>query len=106
MSASYRVSYSSQAARELSHLPRETQQRIRKAVDDLATGPRPPGCKKLEGEMYRIRVGSYRVIYSISDEALFVLVLRIGHRGQNVYRALAELKKRAQAAKPEKPKKR
>ena len=45
--------------------------------------PRPPGCKKLEGKRsyYRIRVGDYRVIYTINDGILRVLVVEVGHRG-------------------------
>jgi mRNA interferase RelE/StbE len=48
---------------------------------------RPPGCLKLAGEpdLYRIRVGPYRIIYQVKDEALTVLVLAIGHR-REIYR--------------------
>ena len=53
----------------------------------LANDPRPPGCDKLAGveNLYRIRVGDYRVVYQIRDEMLLVLVVKIGHR-REVYR--------------------
>jgi len=59
---------------------------IKKSVNDLAKNPRPFGCAKLAGyeNHYRIRVGIYRVIYSIKDNILTVEVIKIDHR-KNVY---------------------
>jgi mRNA interferase RelE/StbE len=55
-------------------------------LDALRSEPRPPDVKKLKGrEGWRIRVGDYRVIYSITDKELLVLVVRIGHRSE-IYR--------------------
>ncbi|MDJ0899633.1 MAG: type II toxin-antitoxin system RelE/ParE family toxin [Xenococcus sp. MO_188.B8] len=56
-------------------------------IDALATEPRPEGVVKLKGEenLYRIRVGDYRVIYNVQDDRLLVLVVKVGHRG-DVYR--------------------
>lgn len=56
-------------------------------MDALAGDPRPKGVKKLFGldDLYRIRVGEYRVVYQIQDNRLIVLVVRIGHR-KDVYR--------------------
>jgi len=53
----------------------------------LANNPRPFGSDKLAGpeELYRVRVGDYRIVYQIQDEALLVLVVKIGHR-REVYR--------------------
>jgi mRNA interferase RelE/StbE len=53
----------------------------------LEQNPRPPGCKQLAGDsgFYRIRVGDYRVIYSIEDDVLLVLVLKVGPR-RDIYR--------------------
>lgn len=61
--------------------------RIVAAIDALAEELRPSGVKKLVGSehTYRIRVGDYRVVYSIEDRLLVVLVERIRHRGE-VYR--------------------
>ena len=52
----------------------------------LATDPRPRGCRKLTGydDIFRIRVGRYRIIYSVEDSKLIILILKIGHR-QDIY---------------------
>ena len=61
--------------------------RLIAAMRGLASQPRPPGCEKLVGpdNLYRIRVGDYRIVYQARDEVLLVLVLKIGHR-REVYR--------------------
>ena len=53
----------------------------------LAADPRPPGCEKLSGirDLYRVRQGDYRIVYSIADRVLTVEVIKIGHR-REVYR--------------------
>jgi len=60
---------------------------IKKAINDLSQNPRPFGCVKLTGSEnhYRIRIGIYRVIYSIKDDILTVEVIKIDHR-KDVYR--------------------
>jgi mRNA interferase RelE/StbE len=79
--SSYRISFALKAARQLAKLPRTVQQRIRPRIDALATNPRPRGVVKLAGAdgVYRLRVGDHRVIYQVEDDALLVLVLKIGH---------------------------
>jgi mRNA interferase RelE/StbE len=61
--------------------------RLREAIDGLAENPRPPDYVKLKGndEVYRVRVGDYRVIYQIQDAVLIVVVVEIGHR-REIYR--------------------
>jgi mRNA interferase RelE/StbE len=75
------------AEKALAAVARADQRRIARAIDGLATNPRPRGAVKLAGEdgLWRIRAGDYRVIYSVQDGALLVLVIRIGHR-REVYR--------------------
>lgn len=84
--ANYVVEFTPRAKRELEKLPKLIQQRLRPRIDALAGDPRPPGVKALAGvaDRWRIRVGDYRVVYTIKDEVLLVLVLRIGHR-RDVY---------------------
>jgi mRNA interferase RelE/StbE len=61
-------------------------ERIRRAIDDLADNPRPTGSRNVRGrESRRIRVGDYRIIYEIDDEERVVDVLQVGHR-RDVYR--------------------
>jgi mRNA interferase RelE/StbE len=83
----YRIQFAPSASHQLGRLPRIVQRRIAMRIDQLAINPRPRGSIKLAGEddLYRIRVGKYRVIYVIHDDQLIVLVLRIGHR-RDVYR--------------------
>jgi mRNA interferase RelE/StbE len=61
--------------------------RLRAAIDALEQEARPAGCVKLAGlpDLYRIRVGDYRIIYRVKETELVVLVLSIGHR-REVYR--------------------
>jgi mRNA interferase RelE/StbE len=70
-------------------LPRELLERIRRSIAQLAVNPRPPGCKRLTGreDLYRIRVGDWRIIYAIVTEESTVLVTDIAPRGR-VYRDL------------------
>jgi mRNA interferase RelE/StbE len=74
------------AQKQLAQISPPDQDRIVSAIQDLADTPRPAGCKKLSGRpAWRIRIGSYRVIYEIYDDTLLVLVVTIGHR-REVYR--------------------
>ena len=83
---SYRVALTSGAAKELHKLPNQVVERIFPRMESLASNPRPPGCKKMQGgdREYRIRAGDYRVVYTIDDKNLLVEVTRIRHR-KDVY---------------------
>lgn len=83
----YQVEIQRSAEKELAALPSNLQARIFKAIDGLATDPRPNGCKKLSGSKnaYRVRVGEYRIVYEIYDGVLVVIVIRVAHR-RDVYR--------------------
>jgi mRNA interferase RelE/StbE len=61
--------------------------RLAPHISALADEPRPVGSKRLAGsdDLYRIRVGAYRVVYRVEDDVLLVLVLKLGHR-RDVYR--------------------
>ena len=86
--ASYKVFIKPSAAKEIEAVGRrEDRQRIVTRIRSLARDPRPFGSEKLSGkdDLYRIRVGRYRVVYSVGDAELAVLVVRIGHR-KDVYR--------------------
>lgn len=79
---SYRIDFTTAAARQVKKLPRLTRDRILDAVEGLSADPRPHGAKKLVGEKHawRIRVGDYRIIYDIFDDVLTVTVVRVAHR--------------------------
>jgi mRNA interferase RelE/StbE len=84
---SYRIEWRPTAVKAVENLPRDVARRVYKRVGDLADNPRPNGSEKLAGgeNEYRVRVGAYRIIYSVQDAVLLVLVVRIGHR-REVYR--------------------
>lgn len=80
--ANYRLKIKSSAEKELAKLPVRTILIIRDDIRILATDPFPPGFKKLKGfkNLYRIRSGNYRVIYSIYNDKLVIEILKIVHR--------------------------
>ena len=83
----YKIIISHSAEKDMEQLSRNVVKRIGKAIDKLPEQPRPPGCKKLKGateNLWRIRVGDYRVIYLIADEIQVIDVRRIRHR-KDVY---------------------
>lgn len=84
---SHQVKIESAARRQMRNLPKAILPRIDAAIRQLATEPRPQGCRQLTGhaDTYRIRVGDYRILYRIVDEILVVLVVRVGHR-REIYR--------------------
>jgi len=68
-------------------VPEKMRERIFTALERLESQPRPSGVVKLSGaeNLYRIRIGDYRIIYSIEDQVRIVLVEKVGHR-RDVYR--------------------
>ena len=84
----YKVSISRPAQKNARNIPTDYYQTIVKRIFELAENPRPLGCRKLVGfeNLYRIRIGVYRIIYSIKDDILIVEVIKIDHRS-SVYRA-------------------
>ena len=84
---SYTIEFTASATCELKALERAIQRRIATHIDSLASNPFPAGSKKLQGEsdLYRIRVGDYRVLYRVDGKRVTVLIVKIGHR-REVYR--------------------
>jgi len=83
----FKVELSRAAKKALARLPREAQERIVKALVALGQNPKPRGHRKLSGSdnLYQIRIGNYRVIYTVKADQLLVLVVKIGHR-REIYR--------------------
>ena len=80
---SYSITIKKSAVKEMELLPKKILQSINTSIYLLAENPRPPGCKKLKGakgNFWRIRVGDYRVLYSIEDEIRIVDIYKVGHR--------------------------
>jgi mRNA interferase RelE/StbE len=83
----YTVELKPAAVRDVKAIPERDRKRIKTRIDALAANPRPSGVKALQGgESYlRLRVGDYRIIYTVLDQMLLVVVIRIGNR-REVYR--------------------
>ena len=80
--AKYKLFFTETFYKNLKAIPARDTKRILSRVKGLANGPRPEGGQKLSGQpdRYRIRQGNYRIIYSIEDERLVVVVVKVGHR--------------------------
>jgi len=82
----YKIYIKPTAVKELQKIPKRDVNKIIEKIRSLSSDPRPPGCEKLSAdEKYRVRQGSYRIVYSIEDDKLVVLIIKIGHR-KDVYR--------------------
>ena len=80
----YSLEVKQSALKELDALDDRLFTRIDKKILSLADNPRPAGCKKLRGykDQWRIRVGDWRVLYIVDDEAKVVSVTRVAHRSE------------------------
>ena len=80
--SNYTIEFKRSAIKELRKLPRKEVVRITELIKLLSDNPRTDGCKKLKGyeNLWRIRSGNYRVIYSIEDRILIVEILEIVNR--------------------------
>ena len=83
----YRLLITRQVEKQLDALPQQVASRVEQHIEALHADPRPFGVKKLKGytDTYRVRVGNYRIIYSIDDRAQTVTLLTIDNR-KDVYR--------------------
>ncbi len=84
---SYHVKITATALKERKRIDSSSRKRVDVALKKLIETPRPPGAKKLVGRQldWRIRVGNYRILYEVDDEASIITVWRIAHR-REVYR--------------------
>jgi mRNA interferase RelE/StbE len=82
--ASYHVVLTSSAEKELKRLSRQLIARMVSRLENLASNPSPPGCKKLKGgdREWRIRVGDYRAVYTVDNTKSLAEVTRIRHRSE------------------------
>lgn len=84
--ASYKVEIKKSAIKEINKLPRPDLKRVWARIEALADEPRPHDSIKLSAdEKYRVRVGHYRILYTIEDAVLIVYVIKVAHR-KDVYK--------------------
>lgn len=98
----YRIEFSPAAERELKKLSSKLSKRDKRllvqCIQSLADNPRPEGSKKLLGtkDIYRVRSGNYRVVYTVRSRKLLVLILKVADR-KDIYDRIKEIEKRALA---------
>ncbi len=77
----YRIEIKRSVTKEIDRLPKNDLKRVLAKIETLAENPRPFDCQKLSAqEKYRVRVGDYRIIYSIEDDILIVFIVKVAHR--------------------------
>ncbi len=86
----YRIEVKRSAAKALKKIPKPERKSISKKIDSLAEKLPNPDITKMKGNnpFHKLRVGNYRIIYEIQDDALLILIVKIGHR-KNIYRNLS-----------------
>jgi mRNA interferase RelE/StbE len=84
----YKVHIASPAKREIRKLPRPAQISVLKSALSLAEDPRPRGYASIvaQKDLFRIRVGRYRVIYSVQDQLQAVIIATVRLRGEATYK--------------------
>ena len=85
---SYQIEFVRSSAKAYSRLDPVLQRRLDRELSRLSETPRHPGVIRLQSddELYRVRIGDLRLLFSVEDQVLLVLIVKIGHRG-SVYRA-------------------
>ena len=88
----YAVEIGTAAKKDFRKLPRNVQKKIKPIIDSLSENPRPAGVESIKGikGAYRLRVGSFRVVYQVKDREVVVLVLRIADR-KEVYEMIRRI---------------
>lgn len=82
----YKVEIKNSVFKEIRRFPQRDIRAILDRIESLAENPRPLDCKKLSSqEIYRVRHGNYRIVYTLQDDILIVYVVKVGHR-RDVYR--------------------
>lgn len=82
----YKLTFKKSVSKDLRSIPQKDVPKILSCIESLTDNPRAEGCIKLSGqENYRVRQGSYRIVYEIRDEVLIVNVIKVAHRS-NVYK--------------------
>lgn len=83
----YRIEVTRAAQRDLTALPKSVFKRVDAKIQSLAEDPHPRGTKKLEDNLFRVRIGDYRIIYQVVSDTITIAIIRVRHR-REVYRGL------------------
>ncbi len=91
----YRLKLLAGIEKQLRRLPSSDKERVIKAMRSLSNDPRSTGATHLVDNLYRVRVGSYRILYAIFDDEVIVLVCKVARRTEVTYKDIRTLLKRA-----------
>jgi len=81
--------------KQLSRITRKQRERVVETMRSLRAEPRPHGCQHLQDELFRVRVGQYRIVYAVFDDEVIVVVCKVARRTERTYRDLEMLLDRA-----------
>ena len=84
----YRLRISKEVQHEITGLPGNIRQRVRRVIADLVCDPRPPAAKPMDDDLadyYRIRIDVYRIIYTIDEDRVLVDIIRVARRTPRTY---------------------
>ena len=77
----YNIRILRKAVKDIANLPKEYARNVADHIDRLEKNPHPQGSKKLKGRTdYSLRVGNYRILYDIDEEARVITIYRVKHR--------------------------
>ena len=94
---SYQLKLLSGIEKQLRRLPSSDRERVVQAMRSLVDNPRPTGTTHLTENLYRVRVGSYRILYAVFDAEVVVLVCKVARRSEFTYKDIRALLRRARA---------
>ena len=83
----FQIEVTRAAQRDLTSLPKSVFKRVDAKIQSLSQDPHPRGSKKLEDNLFRVRVGDYRIVYRVESDRIVVVIVRVRHR-REVYRGL------------------
>ncbi len=84
----YQIELDREAVKYLACLPEKQRRQIAGKIESLRQNPLPQGYKKLKENLYRIRSGDYRIVYTVLEKRILILILAIGNR-KDIYRHLS-----------------
>lgn len=92
---SYALKLHRDVEKQLAKIPAKQRERLIQTMRSFRDDPRPPGCIKLDENLYRVREGQYRIIYAIFDDEVVVIVCKVAKRTEATYRDIKKLLERA-----------
>lgn len=87
----YQLKLHRDVEKQLRRIPKKQQERLVETMRSFRDEPRPHGCEHLQDELYRVRLGNYRIVYAIFDDEVVVVVCKVGRRSEKTYRDLEKL---------------